>query len=263
MYKAAAIQMKIEQNDPAVNRAKAIRMAEEAARAGAELIVFPELWSSGYFLSKEQFLQLAERPNGDTVAFFREYARKWNAVLVVPYPEIDGDKLHISLAVIERNGDVVQHYRKSFIWGREQAIFDPGERNYDPVVTSVGTIGVLICYDIEFPEPSRLLALKGAELIIVPSVWSIGAEPRWDIQLPARALDNTVFVLGVNTVGDGTCGKSKLVAPDGEVLSECPRDQEAVLVHEVDPAKIPIIREKIPYLADYDEALLPGGKQRV
>ncbi|MEW9032406.1 MAG: nitrilase-related carbon-nitrogen hydrolase, partial [Planifilum fimeticola] len=85
------------------------------------------------------------------------------------------------------------------------------------------------------------------------------AESRWDIQLPARALDNTVFVLGANTTGEGSCGKSKLVAPDGRVQAEASGEGEEALIGEVDLSLISRARQRIPYWDDYDPSLTPGG----
>ena len=115
---------------------------------------------------------------------------------------------------------------------------------YEPLETSVGKIGTLICYDIEFPKPSRILALKGAEIIIVPSVWSIPAMNRWHIQLPARALDDTVFVMGINNIEEGAGGCSKVVSPMGEVLAQASDSSEEVLVCEIDMDEIARVREK-------------------
>ena len=112
-------------------------------------------------------------------------------------------------------------------------------------------------YTVEFPEPSRVLALKGAQLLLVPSVWSLPALNRWQIQLPARALDNTVFVAGINNVGEGACGHSKVVQPDGAVLTEASEDKEEVLLCEIDFDKISEVRDRIPYLKEYDQKLAP------
>ena len=262
MFTIAAVQMSPSSGQVDANLQQAIGMVEQAAQQGAKLIVLPELWKTGYHVTKEEFEQLAETPNGETVRLFQHLAKKWSAVMVVPFAEKEGDRLYISLSVMEQSGELLATYRKSFVWGKEKNSFTPGERVYQAIDTSLGKIGVLICYDIEFPEPARLLALQGAELIVVPSVWSIDAETRWDIQLPARALDNTVFILGVNTVGEGSCGKSKLVAPNGKVLCQAPREETCVMLHHVDRSLITHTRSYIPYLADFDETLVPGGLRK-
>ena len=246
-------------NDKIVNIEKAISMITKAASQGAKLIALPELWISGYYLSRKEFEVFGEMLEGKTISLFRKIAKELNVVLIVPFVEIEieSDELFISTVVIENTGDLLSSYRKSFLWGREKEIFARGERDYNVVSTSLGKLGILICADVEFPEPSRLLALKGAQLIICPSVWSIPAESRWDIQLPARALDNTVYILGVNTVNEGSCGKSKLVAPDGRVLIESPRDQEHILIYNLELSLIDEIRIDLPYLNDLDKDLIP------
>lgn len=261
-FKAAMIQMHAVPGKVEANRKSALNLVEKAAEAGARLAVLPELWSTGYHLGPQEFQKMAEICRGETVSLFQRIAAERKMVMVVPFAEKEGEKIYNSAAVIDSSGELIGLYRKSFLWGREKRIFTPGPKSYPVFNTSLGKIGVLICYDAEFPEPARLLALRGADIIVVPSVWSEEAESRWDIQLPARALDNTVFVLGANTTGEGSCGKSKLVAPDGRVLVEAPGDEEAALLGEVDLSLIPCTREKIPYWADYDPALTPGGLPR-
>ncbi|MBO8172332.1 MAG: nitrilase [Bacillaceae bacterium] len=261
MFKVAAIQMKVLPGKVKENRKKATRMVKQAAAAGAELVVLPEFWLSGYHLTSEEFRPLGETPYGETVTRFRELARNLQIIMVVPFLENRDGDLYVSAAVIERSGELLGIYRKTYLWGKESDTFVPGEKYYPVFDTSLGKLGVLICYDAEFPEPARLLALQGAQLVVVPSVWSLEAEPRWDIQLPARALDNTVFVLGTNTTGNGSCGKSKLVAPDGRVLKQVEREEEAILIHDVDFKLLTTTRERIPYLQDYDTMLTPGGNE--
>ncbi|GAA5344842.1 nitrilase-related carbon-nitrogen hydrolase [Planifilum fimeticola] len=259
VFKAAMIQMRAVPGEVVANRKSALNLVEKAAHAGARLAVLPELWSTGYHLSPQQFRELAETCRGETVSLFQRIAAERKMVLVVPFAEEEGEKIYNSAAVIDSSGKLVGLYRKTFLWGREKRIFSPGLRSYSVFDTSLGKIGVLICYDAEFPEPARLLGLGGADLIAVPSVWSKEAESRWDIQLPARALDNTVFVLGTNTTGEGSCGKSKLVAPDGRVQAAASGEGEEVLIGEVDLSLISRVRQRIPYWDDYDPSLTPGG----
>ncbi|WP_126425418.1 nitrilase-related carbon-nitrogen hydrolase [Brevibacillus marinus] len=257
MWKAAAVQIHSRPAQVQDNRERALQLVEAAAKQGAKLVVLPELWHTGYHLPRETFCALAAA-DAEMLELMRAQAKKWGIVMVVPFAEQAGERLYNSLAVIEADGRMLGIYRKSFLWGKEKEIFVPGEKKYELFHTSLGPIGVLICYDIEFPEPSRLLTLQGAQLIVVPSVWSKQAEPRWDIQLPARALDNTVFVLGVNTVGEGSCGKSKALAPDGRLLAEASKEQEELLLAEIDWSAIEKVRREIPYLRDYDPVLQPG-----
>lgn len=240
------------------NVRKGVALFCEAAAKGARLVVFPELWTCGYYLETPDFLKAASL-TPQVLETFRGLSREHGVVTILPVPQKKDGGLYIGLYVIESNGEVLAEYQKSFLWGREQRRFVQGKRAYTPVETSLGTIGVLICYDIEFPEPARLLALRGAQVIFVPSVWSLPAQNRWNIQLPARALDNTVFVVGVNAVGEGACGQSKAVSPMGDVLAQAPAEKEQVLFADLDLALIGQVRENIPYLKEYDPALTPGG----
>ncbi|MFA9559907.1 nitrilase-related carbon-nitrogen hydrolase [Evansella sp. AB-rgal1] len=270
MVKVAGVQMISENGDVTKNRWKAVQFIREAADNGAKLICLPELWVTGYGMSTEEFQSLAERTEGETISLFRELAKELSVVLIVPFPELAVNSsslqnmIYISAAIIDSNGSLLGIYRKSMLWGAEQQTFFPGERKYKVYETDIGKIGVLLCYDIEFPEPARMLALDGAELLVVPSVWSNKAEQRWDIQLPARALDNFVYVLGVNTVGDGACGKTKFVEPNGMVEEEASNEDECIIYGVVDRTKLLQVREEIPYLQDYPHEFRPiGMKQEV
>lgn len=239
------------------NVKRGMEMFCRAADGGAELVVFPELWTCGYYLETDGFLA-AVRENDWILEKFCELARKTHTVVVLPLPQKIEEELFIGLYVIENDGKIAGEYQKSFLWGREQQYFTHGKREYEPVETSLGKLGVLICYDIEFPEPSRILALKGAQMLVVPSVWSVPALHRWQIQLPARALDNTVFLLGINGVKEGACGHSKVVSPMGAVLAEASGEEEEVLLCEIDLNDIAETRSKIPYLKEYDMKLAPA-----
>jgi len=260
MFQVAAIQITPVLGDVQANLKRGIRYMRQVS-GEADLIVFPELWTTGYYLSEEMFRHLAETSDGPSILALREEAVRANAVVISSFAEKDEtDHLHISAAVIAPNGDLLRIVRKSLLWGRESEIFRKGAIEYPIVETKHAKIGVLICYEMEFPEPSRLLALEGAELIVCPSVWSVAASRRWDIQLPARALDNSIFILGVNTVGNNSCGKSKLVGPMGDILAEASDSREEVLMRVVDIQSLYWARDENRYLEDYRTKLTPGGQ---
>ncbi|WP_280769212.1 nitrilase-related carbon-nitrogen hydrolase [Salipaludibacillus daqingensis] len=256
MLKIAGVQMFSDDLQVSKNKQKAIELVKEAANNGAKMICLPELWVTGYNLKKEDLSNLAETHDGETVNTFKKLAKQLGVVLVIPFLEsenmIDTKKqsYYISAAIIDCDGSIVGVYRKSMLWGTEKNIFTAGEKVYEVYHTSLGSIGVLICYDIEFPEPARALALKGAQLIFVPSVWSFEAEPRWDIQLPARALDNSLYIFGINTYGNNSCGKSKLLDPNGSLLTCAPKYKEEIIYGNIDFQKILETRKRIPYIAD-------------
>jgi predicted amidohydrolase len=253
----AAVQMKSVQGDVICNHLSMERFVRTAAKKGARLIGLPELWSTGYHLSAAEFKELAQLQDGPTVLLAQKLARELNVVLIVPFPEKDLVKNinYISCAVIDQDGAVLGIHRKSFLWGNEKEKFTAGPFTYEVYSTGIGKIGVLICYDIEFPEPARILSLGGAELIICPSVWSNEAKRRWEIQLPARALDNQCFVIGINTVDDGACGRSVVISPMGEIINEAQDTGEELLVATLDLDEITLVRERLPYLKDLPKPL--------
>ncbi len=264
MFQVAAIQLTPIMNDVDANLKRGVEFIRKAAEEEVDLIVLPELWTTGYYLSKNAFEILAETREGKTVSVMQEEAKKAKASIICPFVEKGKEgKLHISVALIDHEGQLRGIVRKSLLWGREAKIFTPGEIQYPVFNTNVGKIGILICYEMEFPEPSRLLALEGAEIIVCPSVWSLGASHRWDIQLPARSLDNTVYVLGVNTVGNHSCGKSKLVSPLGDILAEASDRKEELMIRAIDKEALYWAREEIPYLQDYRDKLTPGGVKKI
>lgn len=251
-------------NNVEANLERGLGFMRQAVENRADLIVFPEMWTTGYHLSKEAFLELGEARDGRTVSLLRENAYEMNTAVICPFIEkTEDEKLYISVALIDCEGEMHGIVRKSILWGREQNIFTPGNVEYPVFDIKVGKVGILICYEMEFPEPARLLALKGAEIIVCPSIWSLAASRRWDIQLPARSLDNTVFVLGVNTVGNNTCGKSKLVSPLGDILFEASDTREEVFSHIIDKEVLAWAREEVPYLADFRDKLTPGGINKI
>jgi len=260
MFQVAAIQLTPILNDVQANIKRGINFMRQISDE-ADLIVFPELWTTGYYLSKQAFMLLAETTDGPTIDCLRNEALKTNSIIINTFAEKDdNDNLYISAAVIDQSGELTGVHRKSLLWGRENEIFTRGDIKYPIIETKFAKIGVLICYEMEFPEPSRLLALEGAELIVCPSVWSVAASRRWDIQLPARALDNSIFIMGINTVGNNTCGKSKLVGPMGDILAEASDSREEILLRAVDIHSLYWARDENHYLEDYRSKLTPGGQ---
>lgn len=263
MFKVAGVQITPIMNDVQANLERGKEFILQASARGADLIVFPELWTTGYYLSEDAFHQLAETPEGSTISLMQEWAQHAGAAIICPFVEKEQDRIYISAAVIDKEGTLRGIVRKSLLWGREQQIFTPGKMEYPVFDMEVGKIGILICYEMEFPETSRLLALEGAEIIVCPSMWSLAASHRWDIQLPARSLDNTVFVLGVNSVGNNSCGKSKLVSPLGDILAKASDREEELLLRVIDRGALQWAREEIRYLEDYKTRLTPGGADEI
>lgn len=252
--KIAVVQMKSEQGNTGKNLERGLSFIKEAADNGANIVCLPELFYSGYHLESQELQRLAEPVDGPMVQSLCKAARDKGIYIIAGYAEsvdIPG-RIYNSAVFINDKGEVIGNMRKVNSWGQEKLKFREG--NEFPVFdTPLGKIGIMICYDVEFPEPMRIMTLKGAELVFIPAVWSFSAETRWHIDLAAGALYNLLFTVGANPVGDGSCGCSKVVAPNGEVVAQASKDQEEVLYCSIDLNDVVEIRARIPYLNDFKE----------
>lgn len=231
-------------------------MISRAADKGADIIVFPELFSTGYNLDliEENIISLAEDRNG-AVILAACLAAKTNEIWVIaPVAFRVFDKIFNSAVIIDNKGNVVNVYHKNNLWDKEQKYFEYGSHDYRIYETEFGNFGVIICYDVDFPETSRILSMKGAEIIFVPAAWATTHRNLWDIFLPSRALENTVFVAGVNRTGiEGDSvyfGDSKVYDPTGKIIARAGENTEEILYCDIDVSKIPEIRKDFPYLRE-------------
>lgn len=244
--------------DTDANTEKMLNMIEEAASKNSDIIIFPELAYSGYRLESEEMQKLAEPVDGPFVQLLRNKAKEHRIHIMSGYAEADKvipGRMYNSLVFIDDEGNVLENMRKVYAWGEEKLKFREGKRL--PVVdTKFGKIGLLICYDMEHPEPARIEALKGAEIIFNASFWSIvPAERRWHVDLAANALFNLLYMVGANAVGENLCGSSMVVGPDGEVVNQASRDEEEVLITEIDLNRVLELRSTTPYLNDFKDEL--------
>lgn len=253
--KIAAIQMKSVMKDKNYNLDKAISFIKEASKENADIVCLPELFYSGYHLNKEEFLGISEKQDGKMFQELSKVSKDLRIHIIASYPEkIDvPGVIYNSSMLIDNNGILVGNARKVYLWGEEKLSFREGDK-FTVFNTILGKIGILICYDNEFPEPPRIMALKGAELIFVPSVWSMVAKHRWDIDLKASSLYNLLFTVGVNTIDNGACGNSKIVNPRGELLAEASLNNEEIIYSSIDLKDVVRTRGKIPYLQDFKNA---------
>jgi predicted amidohydrolase len=226
----------------ASNRAMSLAAIRDAVARGGEVVLLPELVTSGYvFASREEAAAVAIRPDD---ALFDEWAAEiarvpgHRGVLVGGFCEQgEAGKLYNSAAVVD-GGGIRAVYRKVHLWDREKLFFEPGDRPPPVVETAVGRIGVLVCYDLEFPEMPRMLALAGAELIAVPTnwpraQWPEGERPPEVVIAMATARTNRVFVACCDRTGtergqEWTAGTSivdqdgwiRATAVNGQALAE-------------------------------------------
>lgn len=252
--KIALGQIRPFQGEPQKNLRKMLDWIDKASEEKADMICFPELSYTGYYLKPEEQIRLAETVEGTFVKALREKARAKGIHVIAGYGEAEAipGKIYNSCIFIDDTGKAIGNMRKVYLWGKEKQKFCCG--NEFPVFeTKLGKIGLLLCYDMEFPEPSRIEALKGADMIVCPAAWSKGAFYRWNVDLAANALFNLLFVAGVNFVDENCCGLSKLVGPDGVTLAEASKEEEQLLLCEVDLNEVIRVRSRIPYYMDFRE----------
>jgi len=234
------------------NIGKIAQAAMAAAEMGAELLVTPELGTSGYALGA-RFEELAEGRDGSIVGALTEVAADCGLAICAGFPEREGNQVFNTSVLIRPDG-TAEFYRKSHLYGDgERAAFVPGADA--PHVFDLNGIktGMLICYDVEFPENVRTLALAGAELILVPTALPQGIISRRiaDTVVPTRAFENGVFLVYADLCGEENGfsygGRSVILGPDGDELARA-GVKETLLVADVDPAAYDDARAQNPYL---------------
>jgi predicted amidohydrolase len=204
----AACQIRVDIDDPDRTRQAALTAVRQAAGAGADVVVLPELALTGSaFAGRDEALQRAEAPDGPTGMSMSGLAAELGVVLVVGFCErgTDGAGPYNSALLIDR-GEILAVYRKTHLWGTEKLIFEPGSELAPVVTTSAGRVAVMICYDLELPEMVRDVTLRGAQLVAVPANWPVVAKPSWErpievAKAQAGAAANRVFVAVADRCG--------------------------------------------------------------
>ena len=219
--KVAAIQFKITLGDINRNLAKVEAALERAAKQDVKLAVLPEMWSSGYDY-KRLAKHAAETPR--VIEVICRLSAEYNMVVIGSLPEKDEGKIYNTAYVVDQ-GVLVDSYRKLHMFSTmgEDRFLSPGDRSL-VVSTSVGRLGVAICYDLRFPELFRKMALEGAEIVCLPAEWPKPRQEHWRTLLRARAMENQLFLIATNCCGvQGKLdffGMSLLLSARGEVLAE-------------------------------------------
>jgi predicted amidohydrolase len=217
------------------------RIRRALAEARADLIVLPELCTSGYiFASREEVEHLAEPiPGGPTTRALEEIAGERNLVLVAGLAERDGDRFYNSAVLVSPKG-FVGRYRKVHLFDRETLWFEPGNEGFRVHEVDGVRLGVLICFDWRFPEAARTLALQGADILCHPSNL---VRPWCQDAMVTRSIENRVFSITANRTGeelrDGYglrfTGKSQIVSARGEVLARAPAERDALEIVGISP----------------------------
>ncbi|MFH8801498.1 carbon-nitrogen hydrolase family protein [Streptomyces sp. NPDC017936] len=227
--------------------------AGRAAAAGAGLLVAPEMFLTGYAIG-DDIARLAETADGDSADAVAEIASRHGLAVAYGYPERSREAVFNSAQLISADGARLANYRKTHLFGCfERDHFTPGDQ---PVVQAeLGglTVGLMICYDVEFPENVRVHALAGTDLLVVPTAQMHPFQFVAESVIPVRAFENQMYVAYVNRVGaEGEfefVGLSTLAGPDGIARARAGRGEELVLA-DADPAFLAGSREANPYLRD-------------
>jgi predicted amidohydrolase len=218
--------------DPATNLEAAVDVIERAGAAGADLVVLPELWASGYDVATlhADVIGAAEPLDGPRTDVLGELARRLQLwVFAGSVPEVSGGDIYNTAPVFNRQGVLVSAHRKIHLYQPtgEDKIFTAGSNLTSLVDEELGHVGVTVCFDGDFPETARALGRRGADLIVQVNCYEWEARAYWDILYPAAALANAQWWVMANqcgTTSSGTClGASRAIAPTGEILAEASR----------------------------------------
>ena len=279
--------------DIASNIAKLQSNIRACASAGAQLVVLQELHNSVYFCQTENasLCDLAEPIPGPSTETFGALAKELGIVLVLSlFERRTAGIYHNTAVVIEKDGTIAGKYRKMHIPDDpcyyEKFYFTPGDLGFRPIETSVGTLGVLVCWDQWYPEAARLMALNGAQILIYPTaIGGVGTDPveeqkvlcdAWKLVQRGHSVANGLPVITVNrtgheddpsgnTVGLDFWGNSFATGPQGEILAQFGKDEEGVNVVDIDLDRTEYVRRGWPFFRDrridaYGDILKRYGK---
>jgi predicted amidohydrolase len=243
--------------EPGARPQRIIDAMAQAAKAGARILVAPELGLSGYGRGEAQTRE-AQRPDGAWAQALGTAAAEHGISVIAGFPEEAGDVRHISALIIDRTApDAPQIYRKGCLYGAyERGLFTAAGPSTVIAELEGLKVGCLICYDVEFPENVRRLASAGADLIAVPTALPKGAPSEFIARhtIRARAFESQVFVAYADNADSDESftyqGLSSIAAPDGAVLAEAGETGDALICADIDPSAYAASREANPYLED-------------
>lgn len=258
-FTTALVQMKSSVNKE-LNLAYSLELINEAAKDKARLICFPEFQMaySPPEQKPEALHKIAEKINGNFISTL-SYSAKQNKINVIAtiYEIINTNKQNHKVfdtaIIINELGKLKSVYRKVHLYDalgfRESKKLVAGSIIERPTRTSVGSLGLLICYDMRFPEISRILTVNGASILASPSAWVAGfmKQEHWEIMVKARAIENGVYVIAPNQVGNIYCGHSMVIDPFGSTLADM-GNREGIEIVDIDSSRIDTIRRTLPLL---------------
>jgi len=248
----AGVQMACSVGEKEENVSHALELLD-GLPGGVEIACLAELFNTGYHLGRlaPKLAELAEPIPGPTTECLAEVARARGMGIIGGIIERAGDVFYDSAFLIDRDGHIVGVHRKAHLYPPERSHFQPGDSIETFSLCGI-TVGVAICFEHAFPPIFTTLALKGAQVVFIPSAVPVGYEYLLDLRTRARAQDNQLFVVAANlTGGNGEvqfCGRSQIVSPKGEVLAKTGREEGAV-VAQLDLSLIERERRQEPVLS--------------
>jgi len=269
--------------DPSRNLRVALDRIAWAARQGAKLVCLPELFRSLYFCQKQDYkcFELAEKIPGPTTQLLSTAAKKHKITLVSSlFEKRAGGLYHNTAVVFGPNGKILGTYRKMHIPDdpgfNEKFYFTPGDTGFQPIDTPVGRLGVLVCWDQWYPEAARLMALRGAQILIYPTAigWARGEKKQvcetqrsaWQTIQRSHAIANGLFVLSINRTGREKnldfWGTSFIANPMGHVIAEASTDRSQVIQASLRLSETTTTRQHWPFLRDRRIDAYAGLDQR-
>ncbi|RJS60801.1 carbon-nitrogen hydrolase family protein [Bacillus sp. PK3_68] len=228
MIKIAIAQLRCELKKKEANLNRILQTIEEAKEKQADYVLFPELYLSGYALDEDLY-SLAEPENGESIRRIQLQAKSSNVGAIVGFPELDNSLLYNSALLIGKNGNILGKYRKVHLYHQEKQWFTAGD-SFPVFSLPEGDVGLMITYDMEFPEASRILALKNAQLLLVLAANMLPYQHYQDAFLRARALENHIYIGAANMVGLDSenifFGESQVVHPSGKTIYKGRNNEE-------------------------------------
>ncbi|MFB5614276.1 MAG: carbon-nitrogen hydrolase family protein [Candidatus Nitrosomaritimum yanchengensis] len=266
--KVAIVQFKASTNKEA-NLKKITDFILEAAKNKAKLVAFPEfmMFYTSSSQSPKQLASLAETIKGNFVSTIAKTAKENHIQVVGSFYEksTKKDRVYDTSFVVDKSGKVISTYRKIHLYDalgfRESDKMTSGSKIAKPVKTSIGKLGMMICYDLRFPEMSRSLAAAGSEILVAPSAWVKGdmKEEHWLTINKTRAIENGCYVVAPDQVGNIYCGRSLIVDPYGKVLVDMKKKQ-GIAYADIDLKKIKQTRKVLPLLKNRRTDVYPTLK---
>lgn len=251
-FLAGFAQFDVRLGETDANLNEAVRRLRELAEAGVRLAVLPEMWSCGFDNTR---LAGHARRTPELLEAISRLAAETGMMIIGSMPEDASGEIFNTQYLLDADGTLQGAYRKIHLFTRtgEERFYAEGDRG---VIcdTALGRVGLMICYDLRFPELARLLAVNGAELIVVSAQWPVVRIDRWDILLRARAIENQVYLIGCNRWGmeNNTrfSGHSAVIHPSGETLATADPDGPCIGYSLIDGGELAAVRRRMPCMAE-------------